>query len=1063
MLQAGRVTWSLVQALFNVAGAREADSARHGIPAGQEYREFPGKVRSYDLTGHSDGELRNAILTLDKGVNPVESAAFVFAVVAETIDRRLGVWRLFDDPSTPSAYPLDSGLDHPDVKGGLEQVSEERRYRRLSAIHLPESFYRAIRSHDAGPGIRFRVTDEQLLAGLHMFRGSVVQMNAGEGKTVAAAFPAVLHALFGASVHIITANDYLADRDAALLEPVYESLGITSGAVRSHMEDEERRYAYRSQVVYGTMREFGFDYLRDNLKAAPGERVQGNLEVAIIDEVDHALIDEAFTPMIISGNPSVVERPVGKVKEAVSGLVQAQHDRADRLAENASRPGVQKRERWELVARLMLAKPEHPALQKLLASNPRDARPVRSRAGEDGPSVTRGLLYAVDPDLRFVTVTEEGWEFLEKRLGRIYDRWSTGAGSEETPSLDGLPLADRRKRRGGLSRRVSRQYSLGNYVHQMLRAFLLLKRDVDYIVDEDAILLIDQQTGRPKTHSVFQFSLHSALESKEGVTIRPEFDTLGQISVAAYIGLYGHTSGMTGTAVASANEFERKYGMKVVVVPPSNCLARVDSGPRLYRTREDKLGALVDEVAFRHRVGQPVLVGTGTVEQSEELSQQLAERGIPHNLLNAVATHTEAQVVKDAGRFGAVTVATNMAGRGTDILLETGLNERIANRHVDLIKHSLGQDTGSVIVSCHSLEQAKALHEELDRTPGLDVDWDGREVRIKFCPGDRHGTGDVRLQFSLGLCVIAAEMHDSARVHLQLNGRSGRQGEFGETMSFLSLEDRVINHRALEFLKLSRGRGVAGCGVDEAGREYFSGLAVASMVDRLRRETEGEGEAQRGLMQDYFAVPDLHTCLFYRRRKAIATFDILNACREIALQQAADMVSRYFGTITHDQYDRRFQDITEEAQLDFGVDCVDLYGCGLDVLAEEIGGVLIRKIEESLEFAGAHLFGETARLLYLQTCDELWREHLALLRDSMSNHTLGARNHKSSVAAYVRHSGRSWDEFWRDVNTEFLVRLTAFPFSAPRPDLERPTPVSEQVEMLLAELPTSVGATAGSD
>ena len=229
--------------------------------------------------------------------------------------------------------------------------------------------------------------------------------------------------------------------------------------------------------------------------------------------------------------------------------------------------------------------------------------------------------------MRFVTVTEEGWEFLEKRLGRIYDRWSTGAGSKETPSLDGLPLADRRKRRGGLSRRVSRQYSLGNYVHQMLRAFLLLKRDVDYIVDEDAILLIDQQTGRPKTHSVFQFSLHSALESKEGVTIRPEFDTLGQISVAAYIGLYGHTSGITGTAVASANEFERKYGMKVVVVPPSNYLARVDSGPRLYRTREDKLGALVDEVAARHLVGQPVLVGTGTVEQSEELSQQLAERG----------------------------------------------------------------------------------------------------------------------------------------------------------------------------------------------------------------------------------------------------------------------------------------------------------------------------------------------------------------------------------------------------------------------------------------------------
>jgi preprotein translocase subunit SecA len=806
------------------------------------------------------------------------------------------------------------------------------------------------------------------------------------------------------------------------------------------------------------MREFGFDYLRDNLKAAPGERVQGNLEVAIIDEVDHALIDEAFTPMIISGNPSVVERPVGKVKEAVSGLVQAQHDRADRLAENASCLDVPDRERWELLARLMLAKPEHPALQKLLAANPRDARRVRSMAGEDGPSVTRGLMYAVDPDLRFVTVTDEGWEFLEKRLGRIYDRWSTGAGSEKTPSLEGLPLADRRKRRGGLSRRVARQYSLGNYVHQMLRAFLLLKRDVDYIVDDDAIVLIDQQTGRPKTHSVFQFSLHSALESKEGVTIRPERDTLGQISVAAYIGQYGHTSGMTGTAVASANEFERKYGMNVVVVPPSNYLARVDSGPRLFRTREDKLGALVDEVAARHRVGQPVLVGTGTVEQSEELSQRLAERGIPHNLLNAVATGAEAQIVRDAGRFGAVTVATNMAGRGTDILLEPGLNRLITRWRLDLIKETLTGETTCAVVPCHSLEQAQALREELDRTPGLDAAGDGREVSITRRGGSRHGTGGARLQFSLGLCVIGADMHNSTRVHLQLNGRSGRQGEFGETVSFLSLEDRIISLRAVDFLRLSRCRKV-----DAAGREYFTGAAISNLVDRLRRDAEGEGEAQRGLMQDYFAVPDLHTCLFYRRRQEIAACHILNACREIALQQASDMVSRYFGTITHDQYVRRFQEMTEEAQLDFGVGCADLYGCGLDVLAEELGRALIRKIEESLEFAGAHLFGETARLLYLQTCDELWREHLALLRDSMSNHTLAARNHKSAVAAYVRDSGRAWDEFWRDVNTEFLVRLTAFPFSARRPELERPTPVSEQVEMLLAELPTPAGATAGSD
>ena len=302
--------------------------------------------------------------------------------------------------------------------------------------------------------------------------------------------------------------------------------------------------------------------------------------------------------------------------------------------------------------------------------------------------------------------------------------------------------------------------------------------------------------------------------------------------------------------------------------------------------------------------------------------------------------------------------------------------------------------------------------------------------------------------------MIAAEMHDSTRVHLQFNGRSGRQGEFGETVSFLSLEDRLLNLRAGEILRLSRRLGV-----DAIGREYFSGDAVANLVAGLRRDSEREGEAQRGLMQDYFAVPDLQTRLFYRRRQqVIGSSRIRDKCREIAFLQASGLVNRYLDRSTHDLYSRQFGRLAEEAALDYGVNCSDLYGCALDILPEEIGRILAGKLDESSACAGPGLFEETARLLYLQTSDGLWREHLTRLRDSMSNHILGARSHKSAVAAYVRYSSRAWDEFWEQVDSEFLVKLAAFPFSSPGLELERPTPaseqsVSEQVEMLLAELP----------
>ena len=1042
---------------WRLTGKRQPVAAK-AISDG-DFRSFLEQFRQYDFTGYSDAELRDALRGLANPTDAAEVWPLVFAVVAEAIDRRLGVWRVFDDAANGSGRPdAAAALLDSDATGGVvERVLEERKFRPVSHINLSAAFYRAVRDGEVD-GLKFRVTDEQLLAGFHLFQGRVVQMNAGEGKTAASAFPATLHALSGRQVHVITANDYLADRDASLLAPVYESLGLSVGAVLSHMEDDERRLAYRKQVVYGTMREFGFDYLRDNMKLTASERVQGPLDVVIIDEVDHALIDEAFTPMIISGQPTGVDVPLDRVRAVVVELIGAQHGIADELALCASQPGIGDGEWTALLARLMLAQPEHSALHSgavvysqcslpaarppppaptsrrrrpsaLLPAGSRSAKRVRALAMQELPDLTDGLLYAVDVEGRYVTLTEAGWGFVEQRLGSF-------------------GLSDRRS--GRTSRRAARQYALGNCVYQMLRAFLLLKRDVDYVVDDDSIVLIDQHTGRPKDGSIYQFNLQSALEAKERVTPRPECETLGQISVAGFVGLYDHTSGMTGTAAVSTDEFERKYGMEVAVVAPGNPMMRVDLGPKVFLTKEDKLDALVDEVVSRHRTGQPVLVGAGSVKQSGDVSRRLTERGVPHNLLNAVTTHAEAQIVRDAGRFGAVTVATNMAGRGTDILLEPELNEAIARRCVGLVQEMLGEGCPVVVVSCHSREQAEVLRDQLGCAVGLRADWTGMDVRIAR-DGLYHSAGrtsqvDGRLRFSMGLCVIGAEMQESTRVHLQLNGRSGRQGEFGETQLFLSLEDRVIYGRAGEIL------GLSGCrSVDAAGRECFSGDAVTSLVDRLRRESEREGEAQRGLMQDYFAVLDLHTLRYYRlRREVMGQSPMDGLVRDSVIQAASGLASRYFYGATHDEYRELFGRMAEEVRRDYGADCSSLYSRGLDILADELGGLIADRLDALADRAGTSVFSDTARLLCLQTFDEAWRGHLARLRDMLSTHVLGARGHKSAVAAYVRACDRAWEEFRDSAEVEFLSRLASFPFLGAWRDGQQSRPVSEQVEALMA-------------
>ena len=1015
------------------------------------------RIRGHDFAPLSDAGLREAMGCLGLRANASAAEDLLpecFAIVSEAIDRRLGVWRLFDE-SPPT---LIGGKG--DIAAAVNSVSEQRRHRRPGDILLPAGFYAAVRQDDAGGRRRFRPTGEQLLAAIHLFRGRVVQMDAGEGKTVAIAIAAALHAALGRRVHVITANDYLAERDAALLEPAFRSLGISSGAVPGHMEEAERRHVYGRNIVYGAMRELGFDYLRDHLKTDIGERVQRALDVVIVDEADHALIDEAFTPLIISGNPLGSTRVPVRVNAAAAEMVRLQREKASEMATgldaHESRPADMQR----LAATLLLADPENPELLRAFAVHPRLRRQARLLAGEDHSGLGPELYYAVPPGKNQVTLTQPGQEFLERQLGPVFSEPDVAA-SSPPPGRQSLmsPSA---------ARRQARRYGLANQVSQALRAHLLLQRDVDYLVDNDGILLIDAHTGRPKPDSIYQHGLQSAVEAREGVTVQPERETLAQISVSGFVSRYRHLAGITGTAVTAAGEFRRKYGLEVVAVAPAHPPRRASLPPLVYETREDKLAAVVEEVEGRHRTGQPVLAGTRTVEQTEEISRLLADRGVPHRVLNAVSTHAEAAIVREAGAFGAVTVATHMAGRGTDILLAPALDAKLLRQCVREMQRILSGGNKSIDVNCPSPEQAALLEREISSDNELAVSRiaDGSVLRVSMrdsgslsprervgvrASADNHGER-VWMDFALGLCVIGTEVHDSSRITRQLDGRSGRQGQFGLACTFLSLEDRLVSMDAEAILRLTECRQT-----DSAGRVRFRGPQVSRRIEALQDAADREGEAQRAYMQDYAAEFDRQTCLYQQRRERLISGrnDDPGAMRQIvegiAHRVASGLANAHLGGDVDGDYAPRFQRLRTELIRNYGVDCGGLFGSDLSLLPGEVAGLLYMQLDRQASAAGEQVFAELARLLYLRVCSDLWPGHIAALRDSVAVELLGVRSHKSAVASHIRRCNDELSRYWDLVEEDFLSRLCTMPLGAT--SKEPPTvSVSSETELLLAQL-----------
>ena len=930
-----------------------------------------------------------------------------FAVIDETIRRRIGAWQVFDphfDHADIGRYrdpAHDLAATDTTIAETLAMVAEESASRYFADIDLPSEFYDAIGKSSLADALRFEPTDEQIAAGRLMLDRTVVEMDAGEGKTVAAAFPAITQALAGRRVHVITANDYLALRDAELLAPAYEFLGLTVGTVQSHMSDAERRTAYRRDIVYGTLREIGFDYLRDNLRHSRADMVQDDLEVAIVDEADHALVDDGRTPLIISGKPGGSVRSVFRVKQAVEGLIEEQKRVVASLVDGLSDEGATPR--VERYAKALLADPRNEVIVTAAARDPRllsRARAVIDTYSEDGLEnrLTEGLFYTTDPRRGLVALTSSGSDYVEGRLGPIFDAAELHAELAEIESERSLPPAERRRRQEVVSKRISRQYGLANQVHQMLRAYLLLVRDEDYIVADGRVVLVDDLTGRRKSDSKYQYGLQAALEAKEGVRVRPDPQTLAYLTVEGLVRQYGHVSGMTGTALEARDTFRRSYGLDVARVEPANPSRRVDRPPRVHATRAEKLDDIVEEVAYWRRMGRPVLVGTRTVEQSDEISRLLSAAQVTHNRLDAVRDDDEARIVREAGSFGAVTVSTNMAGRGTDILLDDDLDERVTDRFVGILKERLDTEPHSVRVDCGHPDAVDALAARIADL-GLPFHVTGTAIFIK-------GTySEVSMEFGLGLHVIGTEMNEAARVDRQLRGRSGRQGQHGSSRFVLSLEDRP-------FITSSR---------------RLAQTDAERLVEQVQSSIEQDAEALRIVSYDLARIIERQTLNYYRTRNALLddeSFD--EACRDMAKEVVARLVERLLPATAMGDYSTRFDDLAESVRLDFGIDIEDLHGLGAESICEEISEAVITRFGDVEAVLGARKYNRLAKTMALQASDGLWTQHLDLVQDLIVNAQLSTSGHNSVVAELVFRAEDAYRTFMEQTVDKLISRLATF-------------------------------------
>jgi preprotein translocase subunit SecA len=819
--------------------------------------------------------------------------------------------------------------------------------------------------------------DVQLLGAIVLHQGAISEMKTGEGKTLVATMPVFLNALTKRGVHVVTVNDYLAERDAEWMGVIYQFLGLSVGKILNTMPPDVRKKEYAKDIVYGTNNEFGFDYLRDNMAVSMDNVVQRGHYYAIVDEVDSVLIDEARTPLIISGPvQSNTHESYKSLRGSIERLVRAQERYVNGLLADLRRAGdtMDNTKRGTLLLQCHHGLPKHPGLLKLLEE------PGMKKLMHDTESyymqekklheVDEELYYTIDEKSHVIDITEKGRQLLAPKDPEQFIIPDIGEEFAKIDQRDDLSDTEKQEEKDRIQRLHSRRSETIHNLHQLLRAYSLYSRDVDYVVKDGKVLIVDEFTGRILPGRRYSDGLHQAIEAKEKVRIEGENQTLATITLQNYFRMYDKLAGMTGTAETEAAEFGEIYKLEVVSIPTNRPVIRKDRNDVIYRTKREKYHAIIEEIIQSHKKGQPVLVGTISVEVSEMLSKMLQRAGIPHNVLNAKQHQREAEIVARAGHFGSVTIATNMAGRGTDIKIN---------------------------------EETRKLG---------------------------------------GLKIIGTERHESRRIDLQLKGRSGRQGDPGESVFYLSLEDDLMRLFGSDRVSAIMDR----LGVEEG--EVISHPMISRSIERAQKKVEERNFAIRKHLLEYDDVMNMQREVIYDRRNyALHGGNLREEILSMLEKYIRETVDKFTGE--EDIHDWDWEGLRQET---INVLMTDIHPDELtregkekiereDVI-RQIHSKALATYERKQQIIPPDIMGKLERWAYLMTVDNVWKEHLFELDQLKEGIGLQAYGQKDPLIAYKTEAFKMFEEMLSRIDRESLrliFRTEVRMEQEPRPEQHRPT------------------------
>lgn len=789
---------------------------------------------------------------------------------------------------------------------------------------LPEAF--AVCREAADRVLSMRHFPVQILGGIILHQGRISEMKTGEGKTLVATLPAYLNALSGKGVHIVTVNDYLAKRDSEWMGKLYRFLGLSVGLIIHGLDHETKKAAYDADITYCTNNELGFDYLRDNMVIYKEQKVQRGHNFAIVDEVDSILIDEARTPLIISG----------------------QGDKSSDLYQKAN-----------ALARSM----------KMVKVREMDDKETDEEAEYDGD-------YVVDEKARTATLTPQGVKKTEEYFGI--------SNLNDTENI-----------------------KIAHHVNQAIRAYGIMQRDVDYVVKDGEVIIVDEFTGRLMFGRRYNEGLHQAIEAKEGVKIASESKTLATITFQNFFRLYSKLSGMTGTAMTEEAEFREIYKLDVVEIPTNKPLARIDMNDSVYKTEKAKFNAVIENIVECHEKGQPVLVGTITIEKSELLSSMLKKRGIKHNVLNAKHHEKEAEIIAQAGMFGAVTIATNMAGRGTDIMLGGNAEYLAKNalRHDGVSEELIAEATGFAETDDKDIIEARAKFKAYND-----------DFKAKIAPEAE------KVREAGGLFIVGTERHDSRRIDNQLRGRAGRQGDPGSTKFYISLED--------DLMRLYGGERISSM-METLKVEEDTPLEsklLSRTIESAQRKKEGMNFAARKHVLEYDDVMNKQRELIYEQRNKVLDGENLKDSILKMIDETIDSyVSIYLSDPIRDNWDikglKEYFSGWVTSNEDFNFLENDFENITVSEVADKIKEKAHEKYDLREQRFGEELTREMERVILLRCVDTNWMDHIDNMDQLRQGIGLRAYGQHDPVVAY---RNESYDMFsaMRDAIREQTAKLT---------------------------------------